>query len=220
MSEPKHTNHAKPHAQPQDAPAEGGAQAHTSPDEGVLDLEVEAGPEGDAGRVAELEAELADTKDKLLRALADHENLRRRAERDVQEARVYASTGFARDMLEIADNFGRAVASIPEDARREGGPLQSVAEGILGTERQLQGVFERHKIARIDPAVGERFDHNRHQAMFEVETDQMGPGSIAQVIMPGYTIGDRLLRAAMVGVSKAPRPQVVPGAGRASGDAA
>ncbi|WGF88783.1 nucleotide exchange factor GrpE [Marinivivus vitaminiproducens] len=220
MSEPKNTTNPNEQADtPATEPAASDAQT-AAPDETVLDLEVEAGPADEADRIAALEAELAETKDKLLRALADHENLRRRAERDVQEARVYASTGFARDMLEIADNFGRAVASIPEEATREGGLLQTVAEGIHGTERQLQGVFERHKIAKVDPTVGDRFDHNRHQAMFEVETEQMAPGSVAQVIMPGYTIGDRLLRAAMVGVSKAPRPQVVADNDKSTGDAA
>lgn len=162
-------------------------------------------PPPPADRLVELEAEAAELKDRLLRALADQENQRRRAERDVSEARTYAVTGFARELLDIADNFGRALATMPEEMRAEGGPLQSLADGILQTERQLLAVFERRGIAKVEPALGERFDHNRHQAMFEVDTSDHAPGTVAHVMVPGYTIGERLLRPAMVGVAKARR---------------
>jgi molecular chaperone GrpE len=192
-----------PHRRPSEDPAEQPAPEQTTP--AAETAEEQAAPPDPAV----LEAEVAVLKDKLLRALADVENMRRRNERDVTEARAYAITGFAREMLEIADNFGRAVASIPEEARREGGLLQNLAEGVEQTERQLHGVFDRHRIARVEPQLGERFDHTRHQAMFEVETPDLLPGTVAQVMVPGYTIGDRLLRPAMVGVAKAPQPRVV-----------
>ncbi|MGH6912859.1 MAG: nucleotide exchange factor GrpE [Geminicoccales bacterium] len=157
-----------------------------------------------AARVAELEAELGATKDRLLRALADLENLRRRTERELDEARKYAITGFARELLEVADNLSRALQTIPDSARGDIGFVRNLAEGIEMTEKALMASFERHQIARVEPAPGDRFDHNRHQAMYEVETDQHAPGSIAQVLQPGYTIADRLLRPAMVGIAKSP----------------
>jgi molecular chaperone GrpE len=157
-----------------------------------------------AARAAELEAELGATKDRLLRALAESENLRRRTERELEERRKYAITGFARELLEVADNLGRALQTIPESARGDIGFVQNLAEGIEMTEKALLASFERHQIAKVEPAPGDRFDHNRHQAMYEVETDQHAPGSIAQVLQPGYTIADRLLRPALVGVAKSP----------------
>jgi molecular chaperone GrpE len=166
-------------------------------------------PEPPAEGQAALEAELADTRDRMLRALADVENLRRRSARELDEARKYAIAGFARELLEVDDNLSRALASIPRRAADEIGFVKTLAEGVGITQKALAACFERHQIAKVTPEIGERFDHNRHQAMFEVESDQP-PGTIAQVLQPGYVIADRLLRPALVGVAKAPAVQAEP----------
>jgi molecular chaperone GrpE len=155
-------------------------------------------------REAQLEAELAETKDRLLRTLADMENLRRRTERELDDARKYAISNFAREMLDVADNLSRALESIPSKARQNIELIKNLAEGVEMTEKTLLGSFEHHHIVKLTPEPGEKFDHNRHQAMFEVETDQHPPGTIAQILQPGYMIADRLLRPVMVGVAKAP----------------
>jgi molecular chaperone GrpE len=155
-------------------------------------------------REAELEAELADTKERLLRALAETENLRRRNFRDLEEAHKYAITGFARELLEIADNLSRALDAVPPRAREEIEFVRNLADGVAMTEKALLACFERHKIAQVNPEIGEKFDHNRHQAMFEVATADQAPGTVAQVLQPGYTIAERLLRPALVAVAKAP----------------
>jgi molecular chaperone GrpE len=158
---------------------------------------------------SELAAELEATKERLLRALADTENLRRRAAREVEEAHKYAITGFARELLEVADNLSRALGSIPPRAREEIDFVRTLADGVALTEKSLLTSFERHQIAKVEPELGSRFDHNRHQAMLEIETAEHPPGTIAQVMQPGYVIADRLLRPALVGVAKAPRPRAV-----------
>ena len=156
-------------------------------------------------RVAELEAELADQKDKLLRALAEAENVRRRAQRDREDASKYAVAGFAKDLLSAADNLRRAIESLPE-AEVKDERTRNLLAGVAATERELLGVFERHGIKRIDPK-GERFDHNFHQAIFEVERPDQPSGSVVEVLQPGYVLHDRLLRPAMVGVAKGgPKP--------------
>lgn len=166
------------------------------------DTEVEAAsaaPEGDA-RLAALEAELAGSKDRLLRALAETENTRRRAQREREDALRYAIAGFAKDLLSAADNLRRALDSLPEaeagDARTRG-----LLSGVAATERELLAAFERHGIRRIDPK-GERFDHNYHQAVFEAENTGQPGGTVIEVLQPGYVLHDRLLRPAMVGVAK------------------
>ncbi|MEZ5934422.1 MAG: nucleotide exchange factor GrpE [Alphaproteobacteria bacterium] len=170
-------------------------------------------PEGD--RLTEVEAELAETKDRMLRAMADVENTRRRAQRDTEEARKYAVTGFARELLEVADNLSRALASVPDEARGSE-QVKPLVEGIELTQRSLAACFERQKITRVEPAIGDRFDHNLHQAMFEAETPDHAPGSIIQVMQAGYVIADRLLRPALVGVAKKPA-QVTPPANDPAG---
>jgi molecular chaperone GrpE len=154
---------------------------------------------------AELAAELEATKERLLRALAETENLRRRAAREVEEAHKYAITGFARELLEVADNLSRALTSIPTRAREEIDFVRTLADGIELTQKSLLASFERHQIAKVEPELGSRFDHNRHQAMLEIESTDYAPGTIAQVMQPGYVIADRLLRPALVGVAKPPR---------------
>ena len=169
-----------------------------------VDLET---PEDTSGaeapdRVAQLEAEKIDLKEKLLRTLADMENLRRRTEREVSDARTYAVANFARDMLNVADNFQRAIDSLPAESREGGDPaFKALIEGIELTEREMLKTLERYGVRRIDPQ-GERFDPNLHQAMFEVPNPDVPSGTVVQVVQTGYVIGERVLRPALVGVAK------------------
>jgi molecular chaperone GrpE len=202
-------------------PDESGAQetgTHNAggPDAAAPDEASETPEEPRSAREAELEAELADNKERLLRALADTENLRRRTARDLEEAHKYAISGFARELLEVADNLSRALDAVPPRARDEIDFVKNLADGVAMTEKALLACFERHKIAKVDPEIGERFDHNRHQAMFEVATSEQAPGTVAQVLQPGYTIAERLLRPALVGVAKAPANGPAPGGGAAA----
>lgn len=148
--------------------------------------------------------QIAELKDKLLRALAENENVRRRAERQQSEAGQYAITSFARDVLSIADNLHRALDAIPQGIR-DNADGETFVSGIEMTERELLASLERHGIRKIVPE-GEKFDHNLHQAVFEVEDTDAPAGTVVQVVQPGYVIKDRLLRPAMVGVAKA-RPE-------------
>jgi molecular chaperone GrpE len=163
-----------------------------------------------AARLARAETEAAENKDRLLRALADAENQRRRAEREREDARRYGAANLARDLVNVADNLRRALASLPEaDVPDE--RVKGLIDGVAATERELLAAFERHGIRRVDPQPGERFDHNLHQAMFEIETADYPPGAVVQVLQTGYVMHDRLLRAAMVGVAKAvARPEEAP----------
>jgi molecular chaperone GrpE len=157
------------------------------------------------GRIAALEAELAATKDRLLRALAETENTRRRAVREREDATKYAASAFAKDLLSVADNLRRALDSLPESEVRDD-RARSLLEGVAATERELMAAFERHGLKRIDPK-GERFDHNLHQAVFEAENTGRPAGTVVEVLQPGYVHYDRLLRPAMVGVAKAGPPE-------------
>lgn len=147
--------------------------------------------------------EHAELKDRLLRALAENENLRNRSAREMEDARKYAVTGFARDMLDVADNLRRALASVPAGAREKDEALGSLMLGVEMTERSLLSALEKHRIRRVEPQKGDRFDANLHQAMFEVPTADLPAGSVAEVMQAGYVIADRLLRPALVGVAKA-----------------
>ncbi|MEN6541383.1 nucleotide exchange factor GrpE [Parvibaculum sp.] len=151
-----------------------------------------------------LQAENADLKDKLLRAVAEAENVRRRAERDRQDAARYGAANFARDMVQVSDNLRRAIATLnPEEREAASATVKALIEGVEVTERQLLATFERHGIKEITPAPGDRFDANLHEAMFEVPGTGQPAGTVVHVVEAGYTIGDRLLRAARVGVAKA-----------------
>jgi molecular chaperone GrpE len=168
-------------------------------------IESEAEGASQETRATELEAELAEYKDRLLRALAETENVRRRAQREREDASKYAIAGFAKDLLSAADNLRRALESLPESEARDE-RTRSLLAGVAATERELLGVFERHGIKRIDPK-GEAFDHNLHQAIFETERPDQPSGSVVEVLQPGYVLHDRLLRPAMVGVAKGgPKP--------------
>ncbi|HWM83392.1 MAG TPA: nucleotide exchange factor GrpE [Pseudolabrys sp.] len=156
-----------------------------------------------AGQVkAALEA-AADFKDKLLRSLADMENLRRRTERDIADARQYGIAGFARDVLQVADNMHRALDHIGNEVRDSGDPkVKSLVEGVDLIERELTNVLEKHGVKMFTP-LGEKFDPNLHQAMFETPaTDEFANGTVSQVIQSGYMINERILRPAMVAVAK------------------
>jgi molecular chaperone GrpE len=151
-------------------------------------------------RVKGLEAELGQMKDRMLRALAEAENTRRRAEREREETQKYAIADFARDLLGTADNLRRALESLPDSEVRDE-RTRNLLAGVAATERELLAVFERRGIRRLDPK-GERFDHNQHQAIYEVATDEVRPGTVVEVLQPGYVLQERLLRPAMVGVAK------------------
>ncbi len=151
-------------------------------------------------RLEALEGENGRLKDQLLRALADTENVRRRAEREKEDASKYAVATLARDVLSVADNLRRALDSLPTDQVQDDA-IRNLLTGIEATERELLAIFDRRGIKRIDP-VGQRFDPNFHQAMFEVPNSGQEPGTVVQVLQPGYIIHDRLLRPALVGVAK------------------
>ena len=162
----------------------------------------EAASSPEADPVAVLEAEKADLKDKLLRLMADMENLRRRTEREVADARTYAVANFARDMLNVADNVRRAIESVPAEASRSAeGAFKGLIEGIDLTERDLLKTLERHGVKKLEPQ-GQKFDPNLHQAMFEVPNPEVPNGTVVQVVQSGYVIGERVLRPALVGGAK------------------
>jgi molecular chaperone GrpE len=150
---------------------------------------------------AALAQEVAETKDRLLRALAEMENLRRRTEKEVSDARIYGVTSLARDLIGVADDLRRALDAADESASIVEGPAKALCEGVEMIERQLLRVLDKHGIRIFDPE-GAKFDPNVHQALFEVPNADIPAGSIVQVIQPGFMIGDRVLRPAMVGVSK------------------
>jgi len=154
------------------------------------------------GSAEALAKEAADARDRMLRTLAEMENLRKRTAREVSDARTYGISGFARDVLDIADNLQRALDAVPEEARAAADPgLKALIEGVELTERSLHNALEKNGVRKFDPA-GEKFDPNVHQAMYEVPDPSVPPGTIAQVIQAGYMIGDRVLRPALVGVAK------------------
>src|SRR6266568_4460811 len=151
-------------------------------------------------RLLAAEAQAAEFKDKALRAMAEVENIRRRAQREREDAVKYAATNIARDLLSTADNLRRALASVDE-AQIKDEATRNLLTGVAATERELLAAFEKNGIRRLDPK-GERFDHNFHQAIFEVENTGKPSGTVVEVLQPGYVLHDRLLRAAMVGVAK------------------
>ncbi len=149
-----------------------------------------------------MRAENADLRDKYLRLAAEMDNLRRRTERDVKDAKSYSVASFARDMLAVSDNLNRALEAIPAEALEAGeAGLKALAEGVEMTERSMLASLERHGVRKLDP-IGEKFDPHFHQAIFEVPNPDVPNGTVVQVVQAGYVIGDRVLRPAMVGVAK------------------
>ena len=164
----------------------------------------ETAPQAEAAPdpVAALAKEAADLKDRLLRTLAEMENLRRRTEREVADSRVYAVTTFARDILAVADNMERAMKALDDEIRdKVDAGVKSLLDGVELTERELLKVMEKHGIKRLQPQ-GQKFDPNLHQAMFELPDPSVPAGTVVQVMQPGYTIGERVLRPALVAIAK------------------
>jgi molecular chaperone GrpE len=160
---------------------------------------------------AKLRQENADLRDRLLRTLAEMENLRKRTEREVADARAYGISSFARDVLGVADNIQRALEVTGEDWKKHADDAgKALYEGVELIERDLLKALEKHGVRRIEPQ-GQKFDPNLHQAMYEVPDDSVPAGTVVQVLQPGFTIGDRILRPAMVGVAKGgPKPGPAP----------
>jgi len=156
---------------------------------------------GDPKPSTALDRELAEMKDRLLRTLAEMENLRKRTEREVTDARLYGVASFARDVLSVADNIRRALEAVPADALANAQAMKALVDGVELTERELLKALEKNGVRQFTPQ-GEKFDPNVHQAMYEVPDPSVPAGSIVQVMQPGYMIGERVLRPALVGVAK------------------
>jgi len=151
---------------------------------------------------AQAAREAAEYKDRWLRALAEMENLRRRTEREVTDARTYGVTQFARDVVTVADHMERALQALDDELRAEADArVKGLLDGVELTERELLKVLEKHGVRKLEPQ-GQKFDPHRHQAMFEVPDESVPTGTVVQVVQAGYTIGDRVLRPALVGVAK------------------
>ncbi|TRO94375.1 nucleotide exchange factor GrpE [Glycocaulis profundi] len=195
---------------------------HPEPEDEIemaADLPEDAQDEAPEEIAPDLQAQVDDLRDRLLRAVADAENTRKRAAREVKETREYAVTGFARDMLDVADSLNRALASLDEAARAElPASVANFLEGVQMTERKLHSTLERHGVKKLEPAEGDPLDPNRHQAAAQIPAPQP-KGRIAHVMQPGYVIGERTLRAAMVVVSAGPpEGEAKPDDGAAPGD--
>lgn len=163
--------------------------------------------------IAALQAESADFKDKWLRAHAEVENIRKRAEREKEDMAKYAIARLARDIVNVGDNFQRAIDAVPADAAEQDPALKSFLEGVTLTERELLNVLERHGIKRMQP-MNEPFNPHLHQAVMEIPREDAAAGTIVQVFQAGYMLEDRVLRPAMVGVAKGAKPATPPeGAG-------
>lgn len=173
----------------------------TDPQQAAPQTEAAAAAPPQDGRVVELEAQVAELKDQLLRAMAETENTRRRAQRDREDASKYAVSSFAKELVVVADNLRRALEAAPVESRENDDVVKNLVVGVEATERQLLSAFDRSGIVRLDP-MGAVFDPNFHQVMFEIENTGQAAGTVIQVLQPGYTIHGRLLREAMVGVAK------------------
>lgn len=188
---------SEPEAEPESRP-ESGPESRPESDTAMPGLAEQV----EAEVVAQLEAECMRLKDRLLRALAESENTRRRAERDRKDAEAYGGTRLARDLLAVHDNLDRALSHVDDELRDQ---AKGLIEGVELTQRELLSAFAKHKIEKISPAMGEKFDPNRHQAMFEAPIPGAEPGTVIEVMQAGFTIAGRLLRPALVGVARAAR---------------
>ncbi|SJM35509.1 nucleotide exchange factor GrpE [Mesorhizobium delmotii] len=185
------SDQAKDERAPEDIEA---AEAAAERSEGSVD--------GDYEALVRLLKENDELKDRALRVAAEMENLRRRTARDVHDARAYAVANFARDMLSVSDNLRRALDAIPAETKASGDAgFKALIEGVELTERAMLSALERHGVKKLEPE-GEKFDPNFHQAMFEVPNPEVPANTVVQVVQPGYSIGERVLRPAMVGVAK------------------
>lgn len=177
----------------QDAIQQNSANTIENPEASIVDIK-------DAC-IAQLEDECAKLRDGWVRAVAETDNVRKRSQRDLEENSKYAVTGFAGDMVSVLENLKRAVEILPAGELTENSVLKTIGEGINLTLQELLGIFQKYGITRIDP-MGQKFNHNLHQAVVQVENNEVEAGTIVQVIQAGYMIADRLLRPAMVAVSK------------------
>lgn len=186
------------HKEPQDSSA-----PETAPEkEPVVSKPYVMPDDPEEGSVEALTKEVADAKDRMLRTLAEMENLRKRTQREVADARTYGITAFARDVLDIADNLQRALDAVPVEAREAADAgLKSLIEGVELTEKSLHKTLEKNGVQKLDP-LNEKFDPNFHQAMYEVPDASVPSGTVLQVVQGGYTIGGRVLRPALVAVAK------------------
>jgi molecular chaperone GrpE len=185
---------------PNSGPSVAAAADTEAPESSAPAAETAPAPEAidptDHARVA------AEYKDKLLRVLAEMENLRRRTEREIADTRAYGISAFARDILAVADNMDRALQALDAELREKAdASIKALLDGVELTERELHKVLEKHGVKKFEP-MGEKFDPNLHQAMFEVPDPSRPAGTVAQVVQPGYMIGERILRPALVAIAK------------------
>lgn len=191
----------------EDTSAEANAPETTTEDKGAeaaaaAEAAAESAAEPEVDPIEALKAENADLRDRVLRSVAEMENLRKRTEREINDTRSYAIAGFARDMLTATDSLSRALMVLPQEARESADPtMKSLIEGIEMTEREMQRLLGKHGVKPID-AEGQKFDPHKHQAMFEVPDPTKPEGTVVQVVQAGFAIGERVLRPAMVGVAK------------------
>lgn len=210
---------------PKDAGAPPAEETPSKAEDGTRDAGNDAPQNGEAppeersaeDRLAEAEAERDEYKERMMRALAEAENVRRRAERDQRDARIYGGTRLARDLLSVYDNLSRALAAA-DDGLREN--HTSFLEGVELTQRELTNAFAKHKIEEITPKPGDKFDPNRHQAMFEAPIPGAEAGTVVEAIQAGFAIADRLLRPALVGVAKPPQDAAGPEPAKPEAEAA
>jgi molecular chaperone GrpE len=190
-----------------DIPATDSAKLEAAADELLAKAEADTllPPDAEAreAEVAALKEEVSASKDRLLRLAAEAENTRKRLEREKAEATLYAASNFARDLLSVADSLSRALSAVPPEERDIiDDVMKKFLDGIELTERELLSVFQRHNIRKLE-TLGQKFDPNFHQAMFEVPTSEKPPGTVMQEVQAGYAVGDRCLRPALVGVARA-----------------
>jgi len=178
------------------------ADAPVQPDHQAANPEIKPDNRPEPKASTSLDRELAEVKDRLLRTLAEMENLRKRTEREVTDARLYGISAFARDILTVADNMHRALNALDEGLRANADSgLKGLLDGVELTERELMNALDKNGVKRFEP-LGQKFDPNRHQAMYEIEDASVPTGSVIQVMQAGYLIGERVLRPALVAVSK------------------
>ena len=204
MQEEEEKKHEAP--EPEAAPAPNGHDREPADDATAAPAEAapEEAPEEEAdpaARIAELEMQVAEFRDKLLRTVAEGENIRKRNERQLEDTRKYAISNFAKDLLNVSDNLRRAIEAVPDADGPDNELVRTLCAGVEAVERDLLGAFEKHGIVKISP-LNDRFDPNFHQAMFEVPDTGKPAGTVVQMLQPGYLLQDRLLRPAMVGVAK------------------
>ncbi len=206
VDKPEHQTGAEPTEGGEQAPGQADPAVEMEPPAAANDADPAAAAEGEPSSddlAKSAEAEIEELKDRVLRAVAEAENVRRRAQRDVEDARKYAVATMARDLLAVADNLRRALDAVPAEARQGHAALENLMTGVEMTERELAKAFEKAGITMIDP-MGEKLDPNLHQAMMQVPDGSAAPGTVVQVVQVGYKIQDRLLRPAMVGVAAPP----------------